>query len=138
VASEVPRPEDLERLFDLNAQMRKAAAALADSAQKSLQVVEGNLQWFATNPKLTPDDESSLREILAELRATTRTMLANLGSQTATAGQVLAAIDPDQPEHVGIVAAEAEAFESMAANLRTQAAAIRLVHETERRVTAGE
>ena len=129
---------DAGELFDAAARMRELAAEQATGLEQHVRVAEARRDELLGLQEPTAVQQSHLDEMLNGLLSTARAQLAFSAKQAALAGELLAVVDPEQPEHVGVVAAEAEAADTLSRSLRAIAAVMGLIEETRLRVKGGE
>jgi len=130
--------DDAERLFDAAARMRELAAEQATELEQQVRLAEERRDGLLELQNANPEQQSHLDEMLNGLLSTARAQLAFSAKQASLAGELLAVVDPEEPQHVGIVTAEAEAAETLSRSLRALAAVMRLIEETRRRVKRRE
>jgi len=130
--------DDAGEIFDAAARMRELAAEQATGLEQHVRLAEERRDELLKLQEATPEQESHLDEMLSGLLSTARAQLAFSAKQATLAGELLAVVDPEEPEHVAIVTAEAEAADTLSRSLRALAAVMRLIEETRRHVKGRE
>jgi hypothetical protein len=124
--------DPFSEMFEASAQMSEAAGANAAQSEQNLQVARELRDWLLDQPDLTSEQRASVAESLEALVAISRTQIAGFVTQADLASKALAFVDPGQPEHVGVVRAEAEAIDALARGLQALAAGMSLIQEAQR------
>ena len=130
--------DDAGEIFDAAARMRELAAEQATELEQHVRFAEERRDELLGSREATPEQRSHLDEMFDGLLSTARAQLAFSAKQATLAGQLLAVVDPEEPEHVGIVIAEADAADTLSRSLRTLAAVMRLIEEMRRHVKGRE
>jgi tRNA A37 threonylcarbamoyltransferase TsaD len=125
-------------IFDAAARMRELAAEQATALEQHVRLAEERRDELLGLQEATPEQQAHLDEMLNGLLSTARAQLAFSAKQATIAGELLAVVDPEQPEHVGIVAAEADAADTLSRSLRALAGVMRLIEETRDHVKGRE
>jgi len=129
---------DAGEIFDAAERMRELAAEQATGLEQHVRLAEERRDVLLELPEATPEQQSHLDEMLNGLLSTARAQLAFSAKQATLAGELLAVVDPEQPEHIGVVNAEADAADTLSRSLRALAAVMRLMEETRRHVKGRE
>ena len=130
--------EDAGEIFDAAARMRGLAAEQATGLEQRVRLAEERRDELLGLREATSEQQSHLDEMLNGLLSTARAQLAFSAKQATLAGELLAVVNPEEPEHVGIVTAEADAADTLSRSLRALAAVMRLIDETRRHVKGRE
>jgi PHD/YefM family antitoxin component YafN of YafNO toxin-antitoxin module len=130
--------EDAGEIFDAAARMRELAAEQATGLEQRVRLAEERRDELLGLQEASPEQQSHLDEMLNGLLSTARAQLAFSAKQATLAGELLAVVNPEEPEHVGIVTAEADAADTLSRSLRALAAVMRLIDETRRHVKGRE
>ncbi len=130
--------DDAGEIFDAAARMRELAAEQATALEQQVRLAEERRDELLGLQEATPEQQAHLDEMLNGLLSTARAQLAFSAKQATIAGELLAVVDPEQPEHVGIVAAEADAADTLSRSLRALAGVMRLIEETRHHVKGRE
>jgi hypothetical protein len=120
---------DAGEIFDAAARMRELAAEQATGLEEHVRLAAERRDELRMQ-KAAPEQRSHLDEMLTGLLSTARAQLAFSAKQATIAGELLAVVDPEEPGHVGMVTAEADAAETLARSLRALAAVMLLIEET--------
>jgi hypothetical protein len=128
---------DAAEIFDAAARMRDLAAEQATGLEQHVRLAEQRRDELLGPGETTPEQRSQLDETLDGLLSTARAQLAFSAKQATLAGERLAVVDPEEPEHIRILTAEADAADTLSRSLRTLAGVIGLIEETRPHVTGG-
>jgi len=123
------------QIFDAAARMRDLAAEQATGLEQHVRLAEEHRDELLRLGGTTPEQRARLKETLDGLLSTARAQLAFSAKQATLAGELLAVVDPEEPEHIQILTAAAEAADTLSRSLRTLASVTRLIEETRRHVT---
>jgi hypothetical protein len=126
----VTADNDDREIFDAAARMRDLAAEQAAGLEQQVRLAEERRDELLRPGEATPEQRARLDETLDGLLSTARVQLAFSAKQATTAGELLAIVDPEEPEHARILTAEAEAAETLSRSLRALAGVTRLIEET--------
>ncbi len=129
---------DAAEIFDAAARMRDLAAEQATGLEQHVRLAEERRDELLSSGEATPEQRSQLGETLDGLLSTARAQLAVSAKQATLAGELLTVVDPEEPQHVQILTAEAEAADTLSRSLRTLAGVMRLIEETRPHVTGDE
>jgi hypothetical protein len=116
-------------VFDAAARMRDLAAEQATGLEQHVRLAEERRDELLGLGETTPEQRAHLAETLDGLLSTARAQLAFSAKQATLAGELLAVVDPEKPEHVRILAAEAEAADTLSRSLRALAGVMGLIEE---------
>lgn len=124
-------------MFELTASLREASAASVEGAAEGLRTVEEQERWLAQNPDLTGEQLAAAGKVAALMTERGERGIEGLLKQARSAVALLPMIDLTQREHVGLLLAEADGFEAMAAQSRTIASGMRVIQEIQWRLKVG-
>jgi hypothetical protein len=125
---------DFDQLFEAVAQMRDLAVANREQLDKNVETAQAARDWLLQQSEVSAEDRERYLDASQILFSTVRTQLENCMKELEGGGKILTFIEPELPEHVGILTAQAESVEALAANLKAQAACLSLIHEVQRRL----
>jgi hypothetical protein len=129
--------EPFAQLFEQLARLREQAAANVAEYEKGTQVAQEKLNWLVSHPELSPPERNAVVEWVATKFSAAREELAALSDKAGSLSQMLALVDPAEPEHVALVATDAELLDELAKGARAIEAMMRLVQEVQRRAGTG-
>ena len=104
-------------IFDAAARMRDLAAEQATGLEQQVRLAEERRDELLDLGDVTPEQRAHLDEMLDGLLSTARAQLALSSKQATLAGELLAVVDPEEPQHVQILAEEAEAADTLSRSL---------------------
>jgi hypothetical protein len=116
-------------LFESVASKRERSEAVASCSSRTLRMVEEFRENLPAPGDLTDEQMACLERQADGLEGALRLALRAEIGVALTIPRTLASVRLDQPEHAGLLDAEADAVEAFATSLRSTAAALRLMHE---------
>jgi hypothetical protein len=121
-------------LFEATARMRELAATEVARSQEMLSMAEQAVGELLSQETLSAEAQAHLRGPLEALISTAQVHMAGLAEQIGVIGRAVSLVDVLSPDYTGVVEALAEALSSLALALRAEAAGMRLIHESQRRL----
>jgi hypothetical protein len=125
---------EVERRFAILARMSEVAAETQRDAERAVEFAQARFDELMAQPTLDAEARAELERSVEQMLNRTRTQLANIVKQLDLSSEVIQTVDPQEPEQLGILVAEGDATESLAATFRAEVAILRLIHEVKRKL----
>ena len=126
------------RTFELTARLREQSRDSVETAEESTEWARAQLRALVEIPQLSNEQRAQFEQLAMELTKTINARLGGLAKQVQGYVAMLAKINLQRPEDIGVMLSQAASLGSAAAMTAALAADIKLVQEIRRRLALKE